>query len=115
MPESGVTITVVFSEDTDGDYVTTADTELFLYSNQEVTRLTDNTWADTKPVYQDGVLYWYSQDGIQYSSDFGQTVEEISLTNNNSDDFWVISSPDGTAAILYAVSYTHLDVDKRQL
>jgi hypothetical protein len=96
-------LNVFFSQDTDHDMSTADDKEIYYTGSGWLQQLTDNDMADTKPSYENGMLYWYSDLGIG-TIDFSSGSEEpeyISLTADASDNYQYIPGTDGTDAIIY--------------
>ena len=87
-----------FSADTDLDASTFADRDIFLYDGS-VTNLTNtNDVADTKPVYVDGKVLWYS--GGTLVTENGDT---ISLAEDT-DRYSYVRSGSGLEAVVYVLT-----------
>ena len=80
-------LNVYFAADTDGDYGTDEDTELFSLYDGVMTQITDNDVADYAPFCFDGQIYYYEEDVLvgndeRITPEYGAT----GLTMLKSDD-----------------------------
>lgn len=90
-------VVIYYAADTDEDYATSEDMEIFSIENGVITQLTDNEIIDAKPQVLNGVLYWYAQGELtdgNVSVDFPSDEYEYSF----------ISNEDGSVqAVLYTI------------
>lgn len=88
------TLQVVYAADTDGDYETTADIELFAICQGEITQLTDNEVADFGPVYDGQILYRHQEGALV--SDAETIPLALGATGVN-----LLQSPDDRRLLVY--------------
>lgn len=94
----------VCSIDTDNSMETVDDRELFIIRNGKITRFTNDSDMDTKPVFAklNGVntLFWYNGNGITYVKDIDDPIIGGVPVYVNSDEVSVVSYGEN-AALFY--------------
>lgn len=94
-------LNIAYETDSDNDLSTLEDREIYNIANGSVSRITNNSAADTHPVYGemngDTVLFYYSDGKIVYNKNGAEnTVIENNVTT---DQFTVISNKVNTAVL----------------
>lgn len=85
-------LVIYYSQDVDGDVTTSDDKEIFVYSDNEVTQITNNDVADTKPFVSQKNVYWYSDSKIAYKEKSGSEINYINA--NCMSDKFIVSDND---------------------
>ena len=94
---------IAYTVDMDSDLDTLEDKELFING----IRITEDDVLDSKPVFADGVLYWYSGGSIKYIDDFGTyEIKELLSEAQHipSDRFQVYKNSFGDSYIVFTRS-----------
>ena len=98
---------VAYSLDTDCDFSTSADREIYYQENMEdAAKLTDNEVIDSKPYFAefdgDDYLFWYSNGNIYYTDSIGDTPTAIFAANDTgvSDQIEVVEG-DGAVKMIW--------------
>lgn len=89
---------IYFAADTDEDFFTSEDIEIFTIENEQIKQITKNEVVDVSPEIIDEELYWYSD---------GKLTDGVDVISCLSDDvkYHLISNEDGSIkAALYTVS-----------
>lgn len=90
------------------------DMEIYYMKNNTLSKLTDNTSVDSRPMFvQEGendVLYWYQDGSVAYSADF-TSVESITQKEGMpfADDFAILSNETGTEKKIIWSGYSTID------
>lgn len=110
-------LVLAYTVDADGDMETSTDRDIYLYKDGQTPQFTndgENLMVDSAPMFvEEGsntVLYWYKDGNIAYSTNLvADDVGLIPVTDENnrfSDDFVVLTSPDGTKKKIVWVSFS---------
>lgn len=83
---------IYYSQDVDGNVTTSDDKEIFVYSDNEATQITNNDVADTKPFVSQKNVYWYSDSKIAYKEKNGSEINYINA--NCMSDKFIVSDND---------------------
>lgn len=101
---------IAWTEDSDADMSTTADREIWLYSNGTTSRLTSNDVIDSNPQFlplNNGELVWYSNNNfMELKTANGVATVILPEGSGNFSDTYQVSANNGKAVVLLRDSYT---------
>ncbi len=98
-------LNVYYVTDTDNDYATVADRDIYSVSGTETTQVTSNSTLDSNPVAidvnGDEWLFWYSEGNILYKTATDTFAVFDNTKSGITDDFDVITNGSGNIVITW--------------
>lgn len=110
--------TIAWVEDTDSDFTTVSDCDIFLYQDGTITRVTNNEVNDGNPQFlqiDGGKLIWYSDKSIVQLDDVGAEPKAILEQSNQCAENYHVSASNGRAVLTTVNSFTLSDANTSTL